>query len=71
MTTTSAETSAPADLRLGRDVVRRMRLPGPPLGQPLPSRIGSLASSVSRFAAATSRPIDVRRALIGPGPGGL
>src|SRR6478735_11588230 len=71
MTTTPAESTAPAELRLGRDVVRRMRLPGPPIGAPLPSRIGSLASSVTRFAAATSRPVDVRRALIGPGPRGL
>jgi hypothetical protein len=71
MTTTPADPSAPADLRLGRDVVRRMRLPGPPIGRPLPSRIGSLASSLTRFAAATSRPVDVRRALIGPGPHGL
>jgi len=71
MTDTPADPTAPADLRLGRDVVRRMRLPGPPIGTPLPSRIGSLASSVTRFAAATSRPVDVRRALIGPGPHGL
>ena len=52
---------------LGRAVVRRLRLPGPPLGARLPSRIGSLASSVQRFAAATSRPVDVRRSLMGPG----
>ncbi|WP_345522545.1 hypothetical protein [Nocardioides conyzicola] len=71
MTTPSSEAPAPVELRLGRDVARRMRLPGPPVGRPLPSRIGSLASSVSRFAAATSRPVDVRRALIGPDPRGL
>ncbi len=74
MTTTPEETRTDADrpeLVLGRGVVRRMRLPGRPIGQPLPTRIGSLASSVSRFAAATSRPVDIRRALAGPGPQGM
>jgi hypothetical protein len=52
--------------RLGRDVVRRLRLPGQPLGVPRPARIGSIASSAVRFAAATSRPIAFRRALSGP-----
>ncbi|MDT4902887.1 MAG: hypothetical protein QOH52_903, partial [Pseudonocardiales bacterium] len=52
--------------RLGPAVAQRMRRPGPPLGRLRPARPGSVASSVQRFAAATSRPIRVRRALEGP-----
>ena len=53
--------------RLGREAAGRLRLPGPPLGKPLPSRIGSLASSVERFASSLSRPVEIRRSLRGPG----
>lgn len=69
MSDTTIETAPEAPSHwLGAAAVRRMRMPGPPLGRPLPSRIGSLASGVSRFAAATSRPVEVRRALAGPDP---
>ncbi|MDP9093586.1 MAG: hypothetical protein M3N95_11805, partial [Actinomycetota bacterium] len=53
--------------RLGRAVVSRLRLPGPPRGRERPSRIGSVASSSIRFAAAAGRPAEVRRSLRGPG----
>ena len=33
---------------LGTAVRRRFRMPGPPVGRPLPSRIGTLTSAVSR-----------------------
>jgi len=52
--------------RLGRAVFARMRLPGPPAGRVRPARIGSVATSAARFAAGTSRPVPVRRALAGP-----
>jgi hypothetical protein len=52
---------------LGRQAVGRLRLPGPPLDRPLPSRIGSLASGVQRFVSSLSRPVEIRRALAGPG----
>ncbi|WP_370250067.1 hypothetical protein [Nocardioides sp.] len=45
----------------------RLRRPGPPLGRPLPTRVGSLASSVQRFASSVGMPVDVRVAMRGPG----
>ncbi|MEO9140181.1 MAG: hypothetical protein ABI345_14085, partial [Jatrophihabitans sp.] len=52
--------------RLGRDVGRRLRRPGMPAGHQRPARLGSIASAVTRFAASTSRPVTMRRALQGP-----
>ncbi len=64
----ASETGSAPRPWLGAAVVRRMRLPGPPLDRPLPSRIGTLASGVQRFALSTSRPVEIRRALAGPDP---
>ncbi len=64
--------TAPAELenvaRLGADVARRMRLPGPVLGRVRPPRIGSIASSSVRFAQALTRPARARQWLQGPTP---
>jgi hypothetical protein len=54
-----------ATLHLGRDVVLRLRLPGPPRRR-RPARIGSLASASQRFAAALSQPVHIRGGLRGP-----
>jgi hypothetical protein len=68
MTESAPDIAGPGDRnRLGRQAVARMRLPGPPLDRPLPSRVGSLASGVQRFASSLSRPVEIRRALAGPG----
>jgi alkylation response protein AidB-like acyl-CoA dehydrogenase len=55
-----------AATRLGHEVVRRLRRPGPPVGKLRPAPVGSLASAVVRFAAATARPVTFRRVLGGP-----
>lgn len=52
--------------RLGRAVARRLRRPGPRLGTPRPSPIGSVASSSVRFARGWGRSVEIRRALAGP-----
>jgi hypothetical protein len=64
--TAPTEEAAEGATRLGREVAGRMRLPGPPRVRRRPARIGSIASSSMRFAAATARPIPVRRSLAGP-----
>ncbi len=58
--------SAPEASQFGRGIVTRLRVPGPPRIRRRPALIGSLASSCSRFASATARPVAVRRSLGGP-----
>ncbi|WAX57733.1 hypothetical protein M6B22_02935 [Jatrophihabitans cynanchi] len=62
---TPPETGVPPG-GFGAGVADRLRLPGPTHLRPRPSRIGSIASSSGRFAAALARPIPVRQRLQGP-----
>jgi hypothetical protein len=64
MSTAPDDESAAAPL--GPAVQHRLRLPGPPGGR-RDATIGSLAARATRFAAATARPVPVRRSLAGPG----
>jgi hypothetical protein len=58
--------TGPPPGQFGAGVMNRLRLPGPTHLRPRPSRIGSIASSSGRFAAALARPIPVRQRLQGP-----
>ncbi|MCW2602057.1 MAG: Meckel syndrome type 1 protein, partial [Pseudonocardiales bacterium] len=52
---------------LGQLATARWRRPGPPLGQPRPAWLGSVAAGAVQFAAGTNRPTPVRRSIAGPG----